>query len=110
MTVVFSRIPPVIFNGDDFEAVGDDDGDGGTVAATFNAAEVAAWNLANAAPTSADSTGELGYLQACMAAAKTALYTLGTQVGGAGQFNSLAFGVGNTLRTRLRALGVIDNG
>lgn len=109
MTVVFSRVPPVIFVGDDFEATGQDDSEGAAVAATFNAAEVAAWNQANAGFTSPDSTGELAYLKACMAAAKTALYTIGTQTGGAG-FGSLMFGAGDSIRRRLAALGVIDNG
>ncbi len=109
MTCQFSRLPPVIFTGDDFEAGGQDDSEGGTVAAAFNVAETAAWTQANAAIYNADNTGELAYLKSCMAAAKVALYTIGTQTGGAG-FGSFMFGVGDTLRRRLAALGVIDNG
>lgn len=83
--------------------------DGG-VGATYNASEAAAWvtAIASAAPTGSTDAAEATYLATCLTAARTALYTPGTQTGGVGPYNSTANGVGQSILNRLIALGTND--
>ncbi len=82
--------------------------DGGK-AATYNVAEVTAWNtaIASAAPTGSTDPAEATYLASCLTAAITAGYTPGSQTGGVGAKNA-TFGVGNAIIQRLLALGTND--
>ena len=74
-------------------------------AATYNASELAAWNLAvqQWLPSGQNATVmETGYLQNCLVAAVTAGYTPGSLPSGASQ----PYGVATSIINRLRALGV----
>ncbi|HEV8032024.1 MAG TPA: hypothetical protein VGP42_13490 [Stellaceae bacterium] len=90
-------------------AIAPDNGRDGGVAAAYNAAEVTAWTTAcsSAAPSGSTDPAEATYLASCLAAAKTAGYTPGTQTGGVGA-NNATFGVGNAIIQRLLALGTND--